>query len=164
MSPKKPENERGKKPFTFRPGTGGRKVDDRIIDASPGDRAEDQNDRAQGPAAPGKKQELQNLTDHKAWKQSTGAASRVWSRYIEILRTSFKNMSRERQMQLISNASQIICCGLTAVALSYFYRFFPLFARVALVPLLLVGAYWVGTHIVAEAMIERFNKYLNTEF
>jgi hypothetical protein len=160
MSPKKPDNDRSKKPFNFRPG--GRQVDDGIIDASPGDRAEDQG--ARNTSTPGKRQELQNLTDSKAWKQSTGAAGKMWSRYVEILRTSFKNMSRDRQTQLISHASQIICVGLTAVALSYFYRFFPLFARVALVPILLLGAYWVGTNIVAEAMIERFNKYLNTEF
>jgi len=160
MSPKKSENDRIKKPYTFRGGMGGRSIndDDNIIDASPGDRAEDTNNGS------GKKQEMQNLTESKAWKQSTGAASRMWARYLEILRTSFKNMSRERQTQLITNACQIICVGLTAVALSYFYRFLPLFARVLGVPIVLVGAYWVGTNIVADAMIERFNKYLNQDF
>jgi|SRR5277367_74582 len=155
MSPKKSDNERGKKSSGFRPGASGRS-----FDATPG--AENQNDRNQ--AGSGKKQELQNLTEHKAWKQSAGAANRMWARYVELLRTSFINMPRDRQTQLITNASQIICVGLTAVALSYFYKFFPLFARVALVPIALVGAYWVGTNIVAEAMIERFSKYLNQEF
>ena len=154
MSPKKAENDRGKKPSGFRPGMSGRS-----FDASPG--AEDPS--SEGPGPQKKKQELQNLTEHKAWKQSTGAASRLWARYVELLRTSFINMPRDRQTQLITNASQIICVGLTAVAFSYFYKFFPLFARVVLVPVALIGAFWIGTNIVAEAMIERFSKYLNKD-
>jgi hypothetical protein len=155
MSPKKTDNDRSKKPSGFRPGVSGRS-----FDASPG--AEDPS--SQGPQGAQKiKQELQNVTEHKAWKQSTGAASKLWGRYVELLRTSFINMSRDRQTQLITNASQIICIGLTAVALSYFYKFFPLFVRVALVPVALVGAWWIGTNIIAEAMIERFSKYLNQE-
>ena len=84
-----------------------------------------------------------------------------WSRFVEKLREAldetfenmreaFNNMPPDRQNQLITNASQIICIGLTAVTLSYFYRFLPLFARVALVPALLVGAWWVGTKIATK--------------
>jgi len=154
MSPKKFENEREKKSSGFRPGAGGRS-----FDASPG--APGENGQ---PGGPNKRQDLQNLTEHQAWKQSTGAASKMWARYVELLRTSFIGMSRDRQVQLITNASQIVCVGLTALVLSYFYKFFPLFARVAIVPIAIIGAWWIGSNIVADAMIERFSKYLNQEF
>jgi hypothetical protein len=163
MSPKKSENEPGKKPYNFRPGGRGGRIDDNVIDASPGERPGDQGKGSPNFNQSRAKQELSNLTEHKAWKQSTGAANQMWTRYVAILQTSFTGMTRPRQIQLITNASQIVSMGLTAVALSLFYRFLPIFARVIIVPAALVAAWWLGTNVIAAALVERFNQYLNKD-
>jgi hypothetical protein len=70
-----------------------------------------------------------------------------WSRFVKEFRETLENKPTDPHDQLNLKISQMICVGLAAVALSYFYKFFPLFARVVVVPIVLIGAWFVGTMI-----------------
>jgi len=88
----------------------------------------------------------------QAWNELADFALDMYAYYLERIKLSFSNLPRDRQEQWVTNASQIICVGLTALVLSYFYKYFPLFARVAIVPMAIIGAWWVGTNIIPKKL------------
>jgi len=155
MSPK-PSNDRTKR--RFGPG-GDQNPDNGIIDASPGDR-----EKPQGSKGPSQNQ-LSNITESQAWRQTTGAANQMWTRYLAVLQDSFKRMPREQQEQYITNGCRVFVVGLTVLGLCYVYPLLPIFTRVWLVPLVIVVAWWPITRVFATVVTERWlNKYLNQEF
>ena len=112
-----------------------------IIDASPG--------------------ATKSIRDTKPWKQATGGIKQAWSQYTQMLANSFRNLDRVEQEALITKFSMIFTIGAAVLLLSFFYSFLPLgLIRILSVPLLLIGSYFAGTRIVAQAMIVRLAKYL----
>jgi hypothetical protein len=104
-----------------------------------------------------------NIMETKAWQESTGGARRFWHNYVNNLSTHFQRMNRKGQEELITRLSQIISIGTAVITMSAWYWFLPQGFRVIALPIIIVGSWWVGTRIVAPAMIARFEKYLNKD-
>jgi len=124
-----------------------------IIDASPGD----DSSRVRKGSQP------RNIQETQAWQDGVGGARRMWNNYLTLLSTSFAKMSRQGQEQFITRLSQIVTIGSAALFTSIFYAFLPSIVRVFALPLVIVGAWWAGTNIVAPQMIVRFSQYLNED-
>jgi hypothetical protein len=131
--------------------------DDQIIDASPGDTP------PEGPMGIQSANRPANLRDTKAWQNVSGGIQGIWAKYLATLASAFSRMTRTEQIDLIIKGSQIVTIGVAVVGLGLFYYFLNVMIRVFATPALLVGAWWVGTNVVAPAMITRFGQYLNEE-
>jgi hypothetical protein len=131
--------------------------DDQIIDASPGDNPQDMAMSANSSARPA------NIRETKAWKNVSGGIKGMWGNYIQTLINAFGRMNREEQIDLIIKGSQIITIGVAVVGLGLFYYFLNVTIRVLATPALLVGAWFLGTKVVAPIMVERLNQYLNQD-
>ncbi|PWT94607.1 MAG: hypothetical protein C5B53_12750 [Candidatus Melainabacteria bacterium] len=108
-----------------------------------------------------KKLKPRNIKENKLWQDSVGAFRQMWTNYINLLSVSFHNMSREEQCKLITRLSQIITIGVTALVLSLFYQFLPLFVRVLVLPPIVIVAWLIGTRIVSPVIIRRVGRHLN---
>lgn len=104
-----------------------------------------------------------SLTDTAAFQKGKNSASRMWTQYKNILRTSFVRMTRSEQEALLTKASIIITIGVTIIALGLFYSLIPRMVRVFLVPGALFGAWWIGGKVVAQVIIARFDSFLNKQ-
>jgi len=122
------------------------RLDDGIIDASP------DSDGRKSP---------RTIQDTRAWKDSTGGIQRVWDNYVKSLGTAFGRMNRRDQVQLISRFSQIITVGVVAVTFGIFYPFLPSLVRVLALPAVIVGAWWVGTKLIAPEIVTRLEDKLS---
>lgn len=131
--------------------------DDQIIDASPGDNPYEMS------MNPGNGTRPNNIRETKAWKNVSGGIKGIWATYMQTLATAFGKMNRDEQVDLIIKGSQIITIGVAVVGLGLFYYFLNVTIRVLITPALLVGAWFLGTKVVAPVMIERFNSLLNPE-
>jgi hypothetical protein len=102
-----------------------------------------------------------NIKENKIWQDSIGALRQMWSNYVNLLSVSFHNMPREEQCKLITRLSQIITIGVTALVMTFFYQFLPLFVRVLVLPPIGIAAWLIGTRIVSPVIIERMGSHLN---
>ena len=108
-----------------------------------------------------KKLKPRNIKENKLWQDSIGALSQMWSNYLNLLNVSFHNMPREEQCKLITRLSQIITIGVTALVMTLFYQFLPLFVRVLILPPIGIAAWMIGTRIVSPVVIKRMGRHLN---
>lgn len=127
------------------------------IDATPGG----DDDRVPPPPSGGRMNSPRNLPDTKAWKQGVSGAKSVWSGYLSMMAARFQSTPRLKQDEYILRMSQIVTIGSAALVLSFGYPFLPTFARVLILPVVLVGAWLVGSRVVAPTMVARFEKHLN---
>ncbi|MBI5171847.1 MAG: hypothetical protein HY986_03110 [Candidatus Melainabacteria bacterium] len=127
------------------PSKGG--TEDEVFDASP--------DRNSAPIiADGAK----DLRDTEAWKKGKSSVTGAWDRYLKILKDSFQNMDRYDQEVLITRFCYVISIGISGIILSCFYGLLPAMVRVLALPIVLAGGWYVGSKIVAPAMIARIIK------
>src|SRR6516162_7342313 len=112
-----------------------------------------------GVAMDSKNLKPRNIKETKVWQDTVGATQQLWSNYVNLLSVSFRNMPREEQCRLITRLSQYITIGVTALALSFFYQFLPLFFRVLALPAILVGSWLIGTRVVAPVIISRVERH-----
>lgn len=104
-----------------------------------------------------------SIQETQLYKDSVGSAQRFWNNYVNLLRTSFKNMPRAGQERLIIRFCQVITIGSSIWFLMFIYSFLPTIVRVFVLPVVVVASWWVGTRIVGSVMIERFSRHLNKE-
>jgi hypothetical protein len=109
------------------------------------------------------KKMIVTVRESKAWKDSVGAGQKLWGNYLHTLSTSFRNMSRSQQEELITRMSFILAIGGTSLILCLIYPLFPLFIKIIGAPLAIVLAWWFGKNIISKIMIDRFSKYLNDQ-
>ena len=105
-----------------------------------------------------------NIFETTVWKKSTNAVTGLWANYRNLLRNSFEQMPRAMQEQLISRVCLIVTLGVTTVLLVFVYTFIPQIIREILVPLVLVGAFWVGKNVVSVVVLSRYDHLLNQKF
>jgi hypothetical protein len=79
--------------------------------------------------------------DELNWKNGSNS---YWSGYLEMMSRRFHNSPRSKQDEYILRMSQICTIGAAALALSFGYPFLPVFARVFMLPLVLVAAWFIG--------------------
>ena len=94
----------------------------------------------------------QNLV--RSLSQPFGADS-AWNGYVGILIWRFNNTSRTRQEEYILRLSQAVTIGSAALVLSFVYQFFPTLARALVLPIVLAGAYFVSSKVVAPVVIRK---------
>lgn len=102
-----------------------------------------------------------DVTQTKAWQQSTGGLKQMWENYISILATQFQRLDRPAQEQLIMRLCQVITVGCAIVLTNFFYQFIPLMIRVFAFPAILVGSWFVATKVVTPIVIAQFEDKLN---
>ncbi|HEY9772299.1 MAG TPA: hypothetical protein V6C81_00660 [Planktothrix sp.] len=108
----------------------------------------------------GNGQKPKNIMETKAWKESAGGARRFWHNYLNTLSTAFNRMSRPEQEQLITRISQIVAIGTAVITMNAWYWFLPQQVRVVALPAIVVASWFVGTKVMAPAMIARFEKHM----
>lgn len=114
-------------------------------------------------ASPAAEAPVRNITETKAWKSSRKGAQRFWFNYKKLLKDSFDKMDRDEQENLISKFCTIITMGVTVLLLLAFSSFLPREVRVLGVPIALFVAWFLGTRVVTEVMIERLEGILKKE-
>ena len=134
-----------------------RPLDNQIIDASPGDGEPMLSNGQRADQRPN------NVQETKAWKAGSSSIKRLWESYLNTLRSSFRNMNRAAQLELITKGSIVITIGVSVVSLGLFYYFLPTIVRVFALPLVLVTAWFVATKLVAPMVRERIEPILNDE-
>jgi|GEM_PF-1314287 len=102
-----------------------------------------------------------DVTQTKAWQQSTGGLKQMWENYVSILATQFQRLDRPAQEQLIMRLCQVITVGCAIVLTNFFYQFIPLMIRVFAFPAILVGSWFVATKVVTPIVIAQFEDKLN---
>jgi hypothetical protein len=105
-----------------------------------------------------------NIFETVVWQKSLGAVARLWSNYCSLLRSSFEQMPRAMQEQLISRICLIVTIGVTTVLLMFVYTFIPQLIREIIVPLALVGSFWLGKSVVSAVVLSRYEHLLNRKF
>ena len=104
-----------------------------------------------------------SVMDTKIWKESMGGAGRFWFNYTNTLKTAFNRMDRRQQEELVTRMSQIITVGAAVVTTYVWYWFMPQVVRVFVLPVVLVGSWWVGTRIVAPNVIQRLESHMHPD-
>lgn len=104
-----------------------------------------------------------NIQETKAWKDGVGGLQRFWSNYLNSLKTAFQRLDRRGQEELIIRMCQIMTVGAAIITTSIWYYFMPPNVRVLILPVVLVGAWWLGTKIVGPSMIDRFDVHMHPE-
>lgn len=102
-----------------------------------------------------------NVLETKIWQNSVGAISKFWANYQNLLSLSFKRMPREMQEQLISRICMIITIGVATILIMFFYPFIPQYIRIPLVPISIIGSYWLANRVVSPVMLSRYEHILN---
>ncbi|MBX9937750.1 MAG: hypothetical protein K2Y32_00780 [Candidatus Obscuribacterales bacterium] len=87
-----------------------------------------------------------------------GKAAGFFQKYTNTLKASFDDMNSDEQEALITRFCYVISIGIAMVALSCFYTILPPLVRILALPIVLAAAWFVGSKVVAPAMIERFRK------
>ncbi|MBK7746068.1 MAG: hypothetical protein IPI39_02325 [Candidatus Obscuribacter sp.] len=123
--------------------------DDETFDASP-----------ENPTSANKPKDLRQSTP---WKSSTNWFMRMWARYLNVLSSAFNKMNRFEQETWITRFCYVITIGISLVILQCFYSLLLIPVRVFALPLMLAAGWYVGTRIVAPAMIERLKAYMHDE-
>jgi hypothetical protein len=88
---------------------------------------------------------------------------RMWARYLNVLSSAFNKMNRFEQETWITRFCYVITIGISLVILQCFYSLLLIPVRVFALPLMLAAGWYVGTRIVAPAMIERLKAYMHDE-
>ena len=130
------------------------KAKDQIIDASPGQDGASQLMSGQRP---------KSVQDTQAWKGGSRNLKRLWSGYVETLKSSFHNMPRAGQLELIYKGSIVVTMGVAVVSLGLFYYFLPTVVRVFALPVVFVTAWFTATKLVAPMISARMEPFLNPE-
>ena len=112
-----------------------------------------------GPGPGGKKPK--SITETNAWRQGMGGFRSMWSQYLGILASSFRNMNRGDQEALITRICQVITVGCAFVITNFFYQFLPTLVRLFGFPVVVVGAWFLATKVIAPIMISQFESKLN---
>jgi hypothetical protein len=105
-----------------------------------------------------------NIFETVVWKKSINAVTGLWANYRGLLKNSFEQMPRAMQEQLISRVCLIVTIGVTTVLLMFVYTFIPQLLREILVPLVLVGSFWLGKNVVTAVVLSRYEHMLNRKF
>lgn len=87
-----------------------------------------------------------------------GKAAGFLQKYTNTLKASFDEMNSDEQEALITRFCYVISIGIAMVGLSCFYTILPPLIRILALPIVLTAAWFVGSKVVAPAMIERFRK------
>lgn len=104
-----------------------------------------------------------NIQETKAWKDGVGGLGRFWGNYVNSLKVAFQRLDRRGQEELIIRMCQIMTVGAAIITTSIWYYFMPANVRVLILPVVLVGAWWLGTKIVGPSMIARFDDHMHPE-
>jgi hypothetical protein len=87
-------------------------------------------------------------------------ASVLLRRYKERLVTTFRAMSREEQEVLIRKNSTAVTVGVCILLVNGLYALIPALLRVFLIPVIVVGSYFVGRQFVSPLVIKRLEPHL----
>ena len=101
-----------------------------------------------------------NITETAAWKSSSKGMKRFWVNYKNILRSSFNNMSRREQEELIDRFAMIVTLGVTCLVILIFYPVTPRPMRVLGLPVALLVAWWAGRRVVGPVVVDRMESLL----
>ena len=105
-----------------------------------------------------------NIFETTVWKKGVSAVTGLWANYRNLLKNSFEQMPRAMQEQLISRVCLIVTIGVTTVLLMFIYTFIPQIVREIMVPLALVGSFWLGKNVVSTVVLSRYEHLLNRKF
>ena len=106
---------------------------------------------------------VNNITESKAWKSSSRGAKRFWFNYKKLLHDSFVAMTRDEQEALIEKFSVILTLGVTVLLLLAFSAVLPPQVRVLGFPVALFVAWWLGSRLIAGAVIDRLEGIMKQE-
>ncbi len=93
--------------------------------------------------------------------QPSKKGSSMWQLYCSYLARYFKTMDRVDQEQLIIRLCQVVTVAWAIALTTFFYLFVPLLVRVFVLPLFLVGSWFVATRVVAPIAIAELEPKLN---
>jgi hypothetical protein len=102
-----------------------------------------------------------NLYQHKAIDQGKKGFKRAWESYVVFLKTSFRNSPRVQQESWIHRAAQILCIGISCIALNSFYSVLLPPIRIISLPILVGVAWFVANKLVAPAIIKRLGNNMS---
>jgi len=128
------------------------------IDATPGG---DDDPNAPPPLRSKDMNSPRNLPDTKVWKEGVDGAKSAWSGYLGMLGGRFQNTPRAKQEEFILRMSQAVTIGSACLVFNFVYSFLPTFARVLVLPVVLIAAWLISSKVVAPTMVTRFEKHLN---
>ena len=103
----------------------------------------------------------QKIKESRAWQDGMGGITRFWNNYVNALKMAFNRLDRVGQEDLIMRGSQIVTVGAAIITTYIWYWFMPQGIRVIVLPIVLIGSWWLGTRVVAPSMIERFDSHLH---
>ncbi len=104
-----------------------------------------------------------DIRETKAYLKAQNGAKRMWANYLSFLGSSFERMERDEQIATIQKFSMAFSIGIAALAISCFYSLLPQQLRVLAVPLVIGGAWWFGTKVIAPQTINRLDKYIHPD-
>lgn len=104
-----------------------------------------------------------DIRETKAFQKAKGGAKRMWANYVAFLGSSFQRMERDEQIATIQKFSMAFSIGIAALAISCFYSLLPQQLRVLAVPLVIGGAWWFGSKVIAPQTINRLDKYIHPD-
>lgn len=130
--------------------------EDEVFDASPDGR----KDIRLRPEKP-QNNKPNDMRSSPVWKKMQEGMANLWLRYKALLATSFSNMSRYEQENLITRFSFVVSIGIGMVVLNFFYSVLPTIVRVIALPIVLSVGWYIGTRIVAPAAIDRLEKFMH---
>lgn len=84
-------------------------------------------------------------------------ARESWERYQKFL----QNMSKKQRKALIREASVVLIVGSTVSVTASVYRLLPIFFRIFVVPVIVVGSYIIGRTILGPWAASRLDKRSN---
>lgn len=104
-----------------------------------------------------------DIRETKAYQKAQVGLKRMWANYVAFLGSSFQRMERDEQIATIQKFSMAFSIGIAALAISCFYSLLPQQLRVLAVPMVIGGAWWFGTKVIAPQTINRLDKYIHPE-
>ncbi len=104
-----------------------------------------------------------DIRDTEGYKASTKGVKRFWTNYQNILKTSFNDMSRDEQEDLIDKFAMIVTIGVSVLVILIFYPMVPRPLRVLGLPVALLVAWWAGRKVVGPVIVARLEGILKRE-
>ena len=147
------------KPSKGRMGSGSKRPDPKktVFDATPEQDGADISHDGKSAVKP------HDIRETKAYLKAQNGAKRMWDNYLAFLGSSFQRMDREEQITTIQKFSMAFSIGIAALATSCFYSMLPQQLRVLVVPIVLGGAWWFGSKVLAPQAINRLDKYIHKD-
>ena len=104
-----------------------------------------------------------DIRDTEGYRSSKKGVKRFWSNYQNILKTSFNDMSRGEQEDLIDKFAMIVTIGVTVLVVLIFYPVIPRLLRVLGLPVALLVAWWAGRKVVGPVIVDRLEHLLKKD-